>query len=95
MRILAEKDNFLFDRKEVKVVVDAEKNPSFQEAENIISEHFKADKDLIVIKQIKGKFGRRSFLIISFIYKSVQDKERIERKKGKKEEKKEEAGEKP
>jgi len=86
MKILEEKENNLLNRKEVKIIVEAAKNPSFQEAENWIAEKFKAEKELIVIKGIKGKFGRNTFLITSFIYKSKEAKEKLEKKKEKKQE---------
>ena len=86
MNILEEKENNLLNRKEVKIIVETAKNPSFQEAENWIAEKFKAEKELIVIKGIKGKFGRNTFLITSFIYKSKEAKEKLEKKKEKKQE---------
>jgi len=87
--ILEEQDNFLTNRKEIKIIVKAEKNPSFEEASNLLQEKYKTEKDLIVIRQIKGKFGRNTFLISAFIYKSKEDKEKFELKK-KQEKKKEE-----
>ncbi len=89
MQILEDKENFLMNRREMRVVVEAEKNPSYEQATNMISQEFKADKENIVIKQVKGKFGRNTFLISAFIYKTKEDKERFEPKK-KEEEKKEE-----
>jgi len=91
MEIIEDKENFLLNRREIKIVVEAEKTPSFEEALNIVSENFKAEKDLIVVNEVKGKFGRNTFLISSFIYKSKEDKEKYEREKKKeKEEAKEE-----
>ena len=81
MEIIEDKENFLLNRREVKVIVEAEKNPGFEEAENMISEQFKVEKENIIVKGIKGKFGRNTFLITAFIYKSKEDKEKIERKK--------------
>lgn len=80
-KIIEEKENFLFNRKEIKLVVEAEKNPNYEEALGIISDKFKADKENIVIKQVKGKFGRDTFLISAFAYKTKEDKEKFERKK--------------
>ena len=83
MKIIEDKENTLLNRKEVKVIVEADKNPSFLEAVNIIAKEFKADADNIAIKLVKGKFGRNTFLITSFIYKNKEDKEKSEKKKGK------------
>ena len=47
MEVLEDKDNVMFNRKEVKVVVKAEKNPSYEEATQMLVDQFKADKELI------------------------------------------------
>jgi len=96
MKIIEDKQNPLLKRKEVKIIVEAGKNPSMQEASKLIAEHFKAQEDNIALKQIKGKFGRKTFLISANIYNSKEDKEKIEPKKKVKkgaEEKKEEKAE--
>ena len=81
MKIIEDKQNLLLNRKEVKIVVEAEKNPNVQEASKLVSEHFKAQEENIEIKEIKGKFGRKTFLIEANIYGSKEDKEKIEPKK--------------
>ncbi len=88
MKILQDKDNFLTNRKEVKVIVEAEKNPSYEDAEKVISKQFNV-KENIVVKKVKGKFGRKTFLISAFIYNSNEDKERFEPKDKKEEQEKE------
>ena len=90
MEILEDKENFLMDRREVKVEVDAEKTPSFVEASEMLTKEFKVDKDLICIKKIEGRFGTQNFIISAFIYKDKQAKERFEPKP--KEKKKEKGG---
>lgn len=80
-QILEEKTNALLARKEIKAIVEAIKNPSIEEAATLIASHFKAEKDNIAIKIVKGKFGRNTFLINAFVYKSKEDKEKIEPKK--------------
>lgn len=83
MKVLEDKNNELLSRREIKLVITSEKNPSFPEAENLISENFKADKELIIINGIKGKFGRDTFLISARIYKNREEKEKLEKKKDK------------
>ena len=78
MKIIEEKQNPLLKRKEVKVIIKAEKNPSMQEAGKTVSEKFKVEEEKIVIKQIKSKFGRDTFLITANIYVNKEDKEEIE-----------------
>jgi len=88
MKIIEDKNNELLNRKEIKIIVEESKNPSMQEAMKTISGHFKAKDENIVVREIKGKFGRNTFLISAFIYNSKEAKDKIERKpKGKKEEK--------
>jgi len=85
MKIIEDKQNPLLRRKEVKIVVEAEKNPNAQEASKLVSEHFKTQEENIEIKEIKGKFGRKTFLIGANIYNSKEDKDKTEpKKKGKK-----------
>jgi len=81
MDIIKDFKNELLKRREVKLVVNAEKNPGFANAIKMIAEHFKADENLIVVKELKSKFGRDTFLIDALIYNSVKDKEEIEPKK--------------
>ncbi len=80
MKVLENKENFLANRKEVKIVVEAEKNPGFEDAVELLSGQFKADKEAIVINHIKGKFGRNTFLISACIYKNKEEKEKFEPK---------------
>lgn len=81
MKIIEEKNNELLNRKELKLLVEAGKNPSMNEALEIIADKFKAEKECIIIKAIKGKFGGNTFLISAFIYKSKEDLARVEPKK--------------
>jgi ribosomal protein S24E len=87
MDIIEDKENSLLNRKEVKIIVEADKNPNFPEALNIIAREFKVNEENIAIKLIKGKFGRNTFLISAFIYKSREEKEKFEKVKGKEENK--------
>lgn len=89
MKIIADKDNPILNRKEVKVIVEANKNPSFEEAAKLLTQQFKANEKAIAIKGVWGKFGRNTFLIQANIYKTEEDKNKTEPKsKKKKEEKK-------
>ncbi len=81
MKIIENKRNDLAKRKEIKVIVSAEKNPGFESSLKSISEHFKSPAENIAMKEIKSKFGRDTFLITAFVYDSVSDKELFEPKK--------------
>jgi len=73
--------NELLKRREVKLIIRENKNPGFANALKIITEQFNAKEENIVVKEVKSKFGKDTFLIDAFIYDSVADKERIEPKK--------------
>jgi ribosomal protein S24E len=81
MNIVKDLKNDLLKRREIKLVMNAEKNPGMANASKLIAEHFKADESNIVVRELKSKFGRDTFLIDAFIYNSIEDKERIEPKK--------------
>ena len=81
METIKDFKNELLGRRELKVVVEAEKNPGFTNAAKIIADEFKAKEDLTIVKEVKSKFGRNTFLIEAFIYDNVANKEKIEPKK--------------
>ena len=81
MNILKDTKNDLLKRRELKLVINAGKNPGFAESLKTIAEKFKANEENIVVREVKSKFGRDTFLIDAYIYDTVQDKERTEPKK--------------
>ena len=84
LNIIKQKENPLFNRKEIELSVEAEATPSNSEIEKFISEKFSAPVENIKIKKILGRFGSKIFKIIVNIYNSKQDKEKIELKKSRK-----------
>lgn len=73
-----QRDNFLFNRKEVKLkVFDLDSPPNKENAKKIISEKFSAPEDNIYINKIETKFGSREFVIIAEIYSSKSEKDRV------------------
>ena len=80
IKIIEEKENHVFKRKEIKAEMQAQKVPSKEELSELIAKKFSADKQVIVIENVRGKFGSSLFFIYAKIYKSVQDKEKIEPK---------------
>ena len=87
--ILRDFQNNLLKRREINAIIKSEKNPGYDNVRKNIAEHFKAGEELIVLNNVRGKFGSRDFFIDSFIYDSVEDKEKIEPKIKIKKEKKE------
>ena len=92
IKINKELENPLFKRKEIEILVSSKIVPNYSEVSKILSEKFSTKSENIRIKQIKGKFGTKEFVIIANIYASPQDKEAIEimSKKEKGQKKKEE-----
>lgn len=80
MEILSQLRNEIFKRNHVKLLVDAGKNPTLNEASEIVAKEFNAGKEKISIQNVKGKFGRDTFLISAFIYDSEEEKNSIEPK---------------
>lgn len=76
--IIEEKQNPLFNRKEIILEVESDVTPSLSESEKIISEKFKAEPEAFKIKKIEGKFGSRTFKISANVYPSKGEKEEIE-----------------
>lgn len=70
MEIQKESRNELFKRKEISVILEADKNPNFSEIKKKLSEKFSKPEDAIDVYNIKGKFGRKTFLIKAYIYDS-------------------------
>ena len=95
-KILEEKENPLFNRKEIQTSIEAEITPNSLDVKKLISEKFSTQIENIKIKKISGKFGSKTFTITANIYSSKEDKDKIEpEKKGKKVEKQEEVQESP
>ncbi len=78
MKILEEKENLLFNRKELRLEIEAEVTPSYVDVEKLISEKFSTTSENIKINKIEGKFGVKKFLILAKIYKSKEDKDNFE-----------------
>ncbi len=65
--------NSLLKRQEISFLVEAQKNPGFDEMKKKISEELKKDEDLIDVYGISGKFGRSTFLVKANIYETKKD----------------------
>ena len=83
LRILEEKKNDLFNRKEVKAVLDSNTTPSREQVLELLSKKFSVPTENIKITGVHGKFGTQSFDISANIYASEEEKNKIEIKKKK------------
>lgn len=77
---IEKRENPLFDREEIEILVEANITPKNSEAEKLVSEKFSAPIENIKIKKIFGKFGSNKFTITANIYASKEDKDKIEPK---------------
>ena len=84
MNLLKDNRNELLNRREIKTILEFKKNPGYEQAKKVLAEQLNVDENLIAIRELKSKFGRNTFLIDSFIYDSLEHKERFEPKKKKK-----------
>ena len=80
IKIIEEKKNALFSRREVKVEIKVQVTPSKEETKKIIADKFKVDENLIRIRDILGKFGISLFTVRADIYDSVEEFNRIVKK---------------
>ncbi|MFC1682057.1 hypothetical protein ACFL0X_00380 [Nanoarchaeota archaeon] len=83
LNIISEKENPLFNRKEIKATIDAEATPSRIETTKLISEKFSTQPETIKIKTILSRFGSKTFTVNANIYTSREEKDKIELKKKK------------
>ena len=80
LKIISEKENPLFKRKEIHVEIEAVSSPKKEDAEKSISEKFSVPTENIAIKKIDGRFGSRIFRITASLYHSKEIKEQTEPK---------------
>ena len=80
LEILKDLKNDLMNRRDIRARIKSEKNPSQEQAVEMISSELKADKENIVVDKIQGSFGSNEFIIAASIYNSKEDKEKIEPK---------------
>lgn len=73
IKILKEKENPLFSRKEVEVQVINNVTPTKEEAKRIISDKFSCDSNLVRIIKISSNFGSRKFIVYADIYSSLEE----------------------
>ena len=84
LKILKQRENPLFNRKEVEIIIEANITPKMSEAEALVAKEFSSHADNIKIRKIKGRFGSKNFIITAKIYNSKEDKDKIEPKEKKK-----------
>lgn len=81
LKIINEKENLLFERKEIRASIDAEITPSKNEVEALLVQKFSSQPENISLKGIHGQFGSKTFMVNANIYSSIEAKQRAEPKK--------------
>ena len=82
-RLIAKKENPLFNRKEIIFEISSDITPSRAEIGKFVLEKFSARPETVKIKKISGKFGSKTFNVDVLIYGSEEDKNKTELKKKK------------
>lgn len=85
MKIQKDFKNKLLKRREIVAVIEEQKNPGFDKVIGELVNELKVDKELVAINKLDSRFGRNEFVIDAFVYDSIEDKNKIETKKIKKE----------
>ena len=80
MEIIKDIKNDLLKRRELKIILPADKTPSYADISKMFAEKFNSNEENIVVTTVRGRFGASTFLIEARIYDSKEDKEKTERK---------------
>lgn len=83
LKIIEEKSNPLFKRKEIKATLESEITPSRAHVLELLSKKFDVSPENIKIKGIRGNFGIKRFSIEANVYHSKEEKDIVELKKKK------------
>ena len=94
LKITGEKQNHLFNRKEIEGEIQAEIVPKKQEVTEELAKKFSVQEDAIKIKGIRGKFGTKIFKIKANVYISKDEKDKTGPRVKKDKKKAEEGGKK-
>jgi len=79
-KILSQKENHLFKRKEIHAETKSKMMPNKNQVSAFFSEKFSAPVENIEIKKIDSRFGSDVFYLTVFIYDSKELKDDIELK---------------
>ena len=78
MKQVHEKENSLFNRREMTFELEAEIPPSIEEAGKLVSEKTKVPVENIKVKKVEGSFWKKEFKIHCFAYTTKEDKEKMD-----------------
>lgn len=80
MNVLTKVSNPLLHRIEALVELEHASNPGIVQATKLVSEAFKVSEEVVVVKALRSRYGRSSFLIEAFVYSSPEMRAQVEPK---------------
>ena len=78
MKYLRNFDNLLLNRKEIEFEMESLSNPGYGKCKSYIATNLKVPEEVIVIKNVLGKFGSHIFTVHAFVYNSVETLKMVE-----------------
>lgn len=72
LKLITETVNPLFNRREVRMAIEAAKVPTKEEAAKLIADKYSTKAELVRVKEIQGKFGTTMVIIDSDIYDNMK-----------------------
>jgi small subunit ribosomal protein S24e len=80
LEIIEEKDNTLLNRRELKLKIDHDAaTPSRMDVKKNVATKFNVDPDLVIIDNMKSKFGKSETKAYIKIYKTTEAAKLVER----------------
>ena len=81
MKIISKEKSKLLDRTEVKAELShiGKPTPSNNEIKKEIAKELKADEGLVIIKEIKTKYGEGTSLVLAFAYDNLEELKKLEK----------------
>ena len=79
-KIVSEKTNILFERKEIQATLNSESTPSKEDVKKFLIKELSIPEDVLKLENIKGRFGSNEFIITAKVYKTREDRNSIEQK---------------
>jgi ribosomal protein S24E len=77
---ITEKKNLVFDRREMEGKILTDSSPSNKEVAALVAKKLSVPEEAVKIKGVYGKFGSKEFNIKANVYKSKEDRNKVERK---------------
>ena len=78
MKSLNKTRNDLLKRDEISLALEHTSTPSMAEATKLLSENLKVAAEMVVVKDIRNKYGSREFIVRAFVYDSADGKQKVE-----------------